>query len=257
MRKYMLSEFYEDINSFTYGDKNSLDMGLVVYEKENIYGSPKPVITKVNIPGRGDVILNNKTDPLDNDEYEDFTMIFKCYVMPEEYQNLETVAQNIKLWLYKNVQYTRLETSYEPNYYRLAYVAKEMTVEEIAAELLGTLEIEFTCHPYKYACDGEKTLTLTKETNIFNTEGLTAYPYLKIHGTGAITLYINDRAHSFKNVEDYIEVDSALLNAYKGDVLQNNKMLTTLFPKLVPGENKIRWAGNVSKVDIVPRWCSL
>ena len=80
---------------------------------------------------------------------------------------------------------------------------------------------------------------------------------MKIYATGAITLYINDRAHTFKEIEDYIEVDSALLNAYKGDTLQNNKMTTTLFPKLVAGENKIRWAGNVKKIDIVPRWCCL
>ena len=33
----MLNEFYDNINSFTYNGKNSLDMRLVVYEKENIY----------------------------------------------------------------------------------------------------------------------------------------------------------------------------------------------------------------------------
>ena len=160
-------------------------------------------------------------------------------------------------WLYQTVQYARLDDSYERNYYRMAHVSEEMSVEEIAAALLGTLEIQFTCHPYKYSYDGERTLTLTKTTSIFNTEGFTAYPYMKIYATGAVTLYINDRAHTFKEIEDYIEVDSALLNAYKGDTLQNNKMTTTLFPKLVAGENKIRWAGNVKKIDIVPRWCCL
>lgn len=253
----MLNEFYDDINSFTYNGRNSLDMGLAVYEKENIYGRPKPVIEKVNIPGRGDVILNNKTDPIDNEEYEDFQKVYKCYVMPEEYQDLEMVARNVYAWLYQTVQYSRLDDSYERNYYRMAHVSEEMSVEEIAAALLGTLEIQFTCHPYKYSYDGERTLTLTKATSIFNTEGFTAYPYMKIYATGAVTLYINDRAHTFKEIEDYIEVDSALLNAYKGDTLQNNKMTTTLFPKLAAGENKIRWAGNVKKIDIVPRWCCL
>ena len=144
----MLNEFYDDINSFTYNGKNSLDMGLAVYEKENIYGRPKPVIEKVNIPGRGDVILNNKTDPIDNEEYEDFQKVYKCYVMPEEYQDLEMVARNVYAWLYQTVQYARLDDSYERNYYRMAHVSEEMSVEEIAAALLGTLEIQFTCHPY-------------------------------------------------------------------------------------------------------------
>ena len=167
------------------------------------------------------------------------------------------VARNVYAWLYQTVQYSRLDDSYERNYYRMAHVSEEMSVEEIAAALLGTLEIRFTCHPYKYSYDGERTLTLTKATNIFNTESFTAYPYMKIYATGAVTLYINDRAHTFKEIENYIEVDSALLNAYKGDTLQNNKMTTTLFPKLAAGENKIRWAGNVKKIDIVPRWCCL
>lgn len=253
----MLNEFYDDINSFTYNGRNSLDMGLVVYEKENIYGRPKPVVNKVNIPGRGDLILNNKTDLIDNEEYEDFPKTYKCYVMPEEYQDLEMVARNVYAWLYKNVQYERLDDSYEQNYYRLAHIADEMSIEDVAAGLIGGLEVKFTCHPYKYSYDGERTLTLTKTTSIFNAEGFTAYPYMKIYATGAVTLYINDRAHTFKEIEDYIEVDSALLNAYKGDTLQNNKMTTTLFPKLVAGENKIRWAGNVKKIDIVPRWCCL
>ena len=66
---------------------------------------------------RGDVILNNKTDPIDNEEYEDFQKTYKCYVMPEEYQDLEMVARNVYAWLYQTVQYSRLDDSYERNYY--------------------------------------------------------------------------------------------------------------------------------------------
>lgn len=253
----MLNEFYDDINSFTYNGQNSLDMGLAIYEKQNIYGCPKPIINKVNIPGRGDLILDNKIDPIDNEEYEDFMKTYKCYVMPEDYQDLEMTARNIYAWLYQNVQYGKLEDSYERNYYRIAHVSGEKSIEEIKAALLGTLELEFVCQPYKYSCEGERTLTLTNPTSLYNTEGFTSYPYIKIYGSGAITLYINDRAHTFKEVQDYIEVDSKLLNAYKGDTLQNNKMLTTQFPKLAAGENKINWVGDVEKIDIVPRWCCL
>jgi phage-related protein len=47
------------------------------------------------------------------------------------------------------------------------------------------------------------------------------------------------------------------MNAYKGDTLQNNKMLVGAFPKLAAGDNNISWAGNVTKIEIVPRWCKL
>lgn len=67
----------------------------------------------------------------------------------------------------------------------------------------------------------------------------------------------NNRAHGFKNIDGYIEVDSENMNAYKGDTLQNNKMLVGAFPKLAAGDNNISWAGNVTKIEIVPRWCKL
>ncbi|MED9991261.1 MAG: hypothetical protein U0J27_03010, partial [Phascolarctobacterium faecium] len=92
---------------------------------------------------------------------------------------------------------------------------------------------------------------------IYNTEGFTATPYIKITGSGGITLYINNRAHTFKDVNEYIEIDGEIMNAYKGDLLQNSKMVTTLFPKLAAGANNISWAGNVTKVEIIPRWCRL
>lgn len=88
-------------------------------------------------------------------------------------------------------------------------------------------------------------------------EGFTATPYIKITGSGGITLYVNNRAHTFKDVNEYIEIDGEIMNAYKGDLLQNSKMVTTLFPKLVAGANNISWAGNVTKVEIIPRWCRL
>lgn len=98
---------------------------------------------------------------------------------------------------------------------------------------------------------------VTKAATIYNTEGFTATPYIKITGSGGITLYINNRAHTFKDVNEYIEIDGEIMNAYKGDLLQNSKMVTELFPKLTAGANNISWAGNVTKVEIIPRWCRL
>lgn len=60
-----------------------------------------------------------------------------------------------------------------------------------------------------------------------------------------------------KDVNEYIEIDGEIMNAYKGDLLQNSKMVTELFPKLTAGANNISWAGNVTKVEIIPRWCRL
>lgn len=253
----MLSEYYDDINSFTYDGKNSLDMGIMVEATESVYGAPAPVIETVSIPGRGNLILNSKTDPLDNEEFEDYQKKYSVYLLPESYQDIGTIARNIYAWLFREIKYKRLDDSYENEYYRMAYCKTQLSVEEITRNLLGKMDIVFNCKAYKFAYEGQRILTLTKPVSIYNTEGFTATPYLKIYGSGNVTLYINSRAHSFNGIESYIEVDSVLMNAYKGDILQNTKMTSSLFPKLAPGENTINWAGNVTKIEIIPRWCCL
>ena len=59
-----------------------------------------------------------------------------------------------------------------------------------------------------------------------------------------------------KGVEDYIEIDTELYNCFKGDVNQNNKMYSD-FPVLEEGVNNISWEGNVTRLEITPRWVVL
>lgn len=252
----MLNEYFDYINSFTYNGRNSLDMGLMVESKENVYGCPRPVVETVNIPGRGTLILNSKTDPLDNEDFEDFPLKYTCHVIPE-HQDIETIARNVHAWLFRDISYKRLDDTYNLGYYRIAYCGQQLSVADVAAGLIGKLTIEFTCKAYKYSYEGQRTLTITKPGSIFNTEGFTSKPYMKIYGSGDVTIYINSRAHSFSAIQSYIEVDSEIMNAYKGDTLLNTKMTSDLFPKFAPGENVINWAGNVTKIEIIPRWCCL
>lgn len=66
------------INSFTYNGHSSLEYGLAINSKNNVFGAPKPVIEKINIPGRGNIVYNGKTDELDNGEYSDFSKKYSC-----------------------------------------------------------------------------------------------------------------------------------------------------------------------------------
>ena len=59
---------------------------------------------------------------------------------------------------------------------------------------------------------------------------LAAKPYIKIYGSGNISLHINSDTFTFENVSDYIEIDSETMNAYKGQSLQNNVMSGDGFP---------------------------
>ena len=254
----MLDLLTETINSFTYNGKNSADMGMIITKKDGLYGKPVPIVEKVDIPGRSPLIMNNKADPLDNEDFENIEKKYTCHVLPEDHQDLETVTRNIYEWLFaSNSGYKRLEDTYEREFFRMAYLGQKMSVADMAAGMIGKIDIEFSCKPWKYAKCGEKKIELSSAGKIYNMYGFTAKPYIKIIGSGDVSLIINNRQHSFQGISEYIEVDSELMSAFKGLTPQNNKMVSQLFPKLTAGENEIEWTGNITKIEIIPRWCCL
>ena len=100
-------------------------------------------------------------------------------------------------------------------------------------------------------------VNMTETGSIVNPEYLPSAPYIRIYGSGNITLTINNDSFYFEDIEDYIEVDSESMNAYKGISPLNNKMKTANFPEFIPGDNAIAWTGSVNKIEIIPRWCAL
>ena len=82
-------------------------------------------------------------------------------------------------------------------------------------------------------------------------------PYIKVTGSGTVTLTINDSSFTLKEIDEYIELDFDMPNAYKGLEPKNNKVsgadMSTF--TLRPGFNAISWVGDVEKLEIVPRWC--
>ena len=119
------------------------------------------------------------------------------------------------------------------------------------------MPIAFNCKPFLYSLAGQKAVKLTTPGKLYNAEAFPSAPYIKITGSGKITLYINNDAFAFSDVDGFIEIDSEMMNAFKGITPQNTKMTAPKFPVLYPGKNNISWVGNVSAVEIVPRWCTL
>ena len=256
----MLNEFlYRNVNYFEYDGKSSLDFGILVESVSGVYGSPLPVFNKVNVPGRGTVLISTKNDELDNDEFEDGKRTYVVHMIPDidSEQDLEQMARNLHSWLYRNVAYKDLNDSYDKDYRRKAYVADQMSIEQIAAGLMGRLEITFTCKAFKYDVKGLEKTVLTAAGSVFNTTGYTSYPHMRLYGSGEIILKVNDRDHIITIDDEYIDIDSELMSSYKEGVLKNSNTSMTHYPKLIPGLNNISWTGNLTRLEIRPRWCTL
>ena len=81
-------------------------------------------------------------------------------------------------------------------------------------------------------------------------------PYIKLYGSGAVTLNISSggstNAWTISVIDEYTEIDSELMNCFKGTVLKNDSVTGDGFPTLKPGTTTIACAGNVQRIEVIP-----
>lgn len=227
----------------------SLDFGLLIAEKGSYKGAQRD-ITYTSVAGRsGDLIT-------DNGRYKNINIPYKLSLLNTTEREFVEITHQIKGWLLAEQGYFPLWDSYDARYYRLASYSDEVDIEQELRDL-GSLSLTFNCKPFKYSFEGQSVVTLTKAGTLYNAELFPSRPYIKIVGSGTITLTINNDAFLLSGVDEYIELDSEMMNAYKGTAAANNKMTADDFPTLYPGNNAISWVGSVERLEIVPRWCCL
>ena len=213
----------------------------------NNFSSPQRSYETIQVKGRnGDLLI-------DNGNYENFTLEIECYLDARN-SNLNTISMEIKKWLMSDLGYKKLILSTDFNYYYEAICANKLDISEMV-ENFGECLIVFNCKPLKREVFGDSRITLTQSSALYN-EGLASNPYIKVVGSGDIAININNQKLVLKGVEDYIEVDTELYNCFKGNINQNNKMYSD-FPVLEEGKNDISWTGNVTRLEITPRWVML
>ena len=84
-------------------------------------------------------------------------------------------------------------------------------------------------------------------------------PYIKLYGSGAVALMIQPqgRGMMISDLDEYIEIDSELMNCFKGTVLKNDTVKGTEFPVFKSGVCTINCTGDVTRIEVIPRWCCL
>jgi predicted phage tail component-like protein len=231
----------------SFNGKNSLtDLGLDIETRIDV-PIPKKRLTKVEVPGR-DGSLTISEDALD-----DITISVPFNFQSEEFEN---VCTNVKNWL-TNITDNKLILNNEDSYYLVNEIVcdkiEQTKISEVSSK--GTFTLKLICNPIKYDILGQDIITITSATTLQN-QGRTSRPYFKIYGSGTINLVVNGVTSTYTSVTDYIEVDSDLMDCYKGTVAKNNTM-TGVFPLFTNGSNSVSYSGTVTKIEIKPRWCDL
>lgn len=132
------------------------------------------------------------------------------------------------------------------------YNARVLTIESVTESLMlgwTRLIITFEVQPFLFL--ESQTLTLTSGQTIYN-PGIESDPYIKITGSGIVTLTVNGVAYTI-TVDQYIEIEFPF--AWK--LVMNKGRDISGFPKLQPGNNVITWTGTVTEVLLNGRWRTL
>lgn len=225
---------------FEFNGISTDSLGLIVTNRR-IYKTPSRNQKLISIPGRtGDAVDDEGTYPNIPIEYEVGS------------KNISRVFDYMADWLCVP-GYHKLIDSRDLGYYRRAVCTSGSDWEE-EIKNFGRSKISFSCIAYRYLLAGLNVITLTKPAAIINDLLYPSEPYIKIFGSGDITLMINNVSYPVKDVNSFIEIDSEELEVFKGEESLNDKANFKEFPLLVSGDNRISWTGNVSKVEIIPNW---
>ncbi|AVK50675.1 phage tail protein [Clostridium sp. MF28] len=136
------------------------------------------------------------------------------------------------------------------------YKVKQIKISETktSSRIIRRFTATFICNGLKYMTSGLKAQIITTSGMVLNNFGTyESRSLIKIYGSGNITVSINTSSFTIKNVTDYVTIDSEIKECYKNNINFGRNM-TGDYPVFFIGKNTISWSGNVSKLEITPRW---
>jgi len=230
---------------------SSEDVGMVIqhYPKVIIPAKKREVQA---VPGRnGDIII-------EFDTFENYEQQYDCFLDAKQFGGLGAVIPKVADWLLGNSGYQRLEDSYFPDVYRMAYVANSTEFTSHFNEY-GWGTLTFNCAPEKYFKMGEEELTLSKNQKLFNPSSFPAKPIITITMTGSAgTVSFNGTPMNIS----YGVVGDLIVDAKQHTVFNNSEnkssMIQGQYEKLYLGKETVfTWSGGVAGVKIIPRWWTI
>jgi len=228
---------------FIFAGKDSYtDYGIIIPTRPSL-PSPERRVTYFEVPGR------DSTLKLDEGTYEDITITVECSIKGD---NIVEQLDVIKAWLYSSGE-SSLIFSFQQDKKYMAQVVNSIDFKQVF-KVISQFVIVFNCRPFKYAVDNAPiTIPSGSGTTILNPGSIASRPVIKVYGSGDVDLYINSNVIRLNDIDDYVVIDSELMDCYKDTLLKNNQM-NGGFPVLKPGDNDISWTGNVAKIEIIPNW---
>lgn len=254
-------------NYISFNGRSSDDYDIIVMKNPSL-SRAKRKFEKVSVPGRnGDIYFMQ-------DAWENYTQQYMLFVGDGSVNSTPAAVAKVAEWLDDTYQattindyinltingYKRLIDSYEANVIRLATFTSGYDTTNLKG-FFGKVPITFNCRPERFTTDAFTAITKTTSGGyVTNPTNKKAKPCIKVYGTGSGSVTVNGYQMNISQFSQYLYIDSDLQDVYKSlnDLNQNKYVsLPSGFPLLKSGKNYITWTGDVTQVDVYPRWWNL
>jgi phage-related protein len=242
--KYIDDSVYN--NNYLIFDKvPSSDFRVVVSGAQTWEPSERDV-EEIEIPGRnGNLIVDKK-------RYKNKEHPYTCTILEDWKQNYEA----FKDWLMCHSDtYYRLEDTYHPNEYLMA---KFNTISDLSYDDWiggGTFTITFNRKPQRFLKD-EEPRDFTANGSIHNPTNFPSSPLLYVWGNGSFAIG-GQSVTVTNNANNYITIDTEIMNAYRESANQNSNVALPLDPITIASGNVGITLNGVTRVRVYPRWWKL
>lgn len=215
--------------------------------KNSLYDFGLGIVDMPNLPIANEKVEYENGFTIRTDEFEDIELPIKF--TKRDIDSIIDYIDDIVDWL-TNIKNEKLVFSFMPDKY---YIVKNVNIENITRNYYkyNTIEIVFILEPFKYL--HENVIEQTSSFDINYNGTYKGKPNIKIYGTGNIQLTINNEIIQINNINNYVELDSKLYLCLNSDRTSKTRDMIGHFPILTKGINNIKWTGNISKIQILPR----
>lgn len=234
-------------NYFVFDNLDSRDYGVFI-SGGGTFNAPPRRYREYTVPGR------NGTLTIDEGAFEEAEHIYPAFIGNGFRANIDAFRSAIN----SKIGYARLSDSYHTDeFYRAKYMAG-LETDVIPSLAGGNFELTFRRDPRRFLVSGETVTTITASSGtITNPTLYEARPLIKVTGYGTLT--IGGENITIASGQTYVTIDSELMDCYMGTTNKNDKVTFAAgkFPTLKPGSTGISRSGNITKIEITPRWYRL
>ena len=212
----------------------------------NTFGAPAREVSTHQIPGRnGDLIV--KADRLQN-----YDLTYSAFI----YRNFDANIAALRAFLLSHTSYFRLEDTYHPDEYRMAYFRGPFTPAVNQRLNAAKFDLVFNVKPQRFLKSGEEYVSISDGDVITNPTRFVSRPLLRFTGSGTIQFGSGTILTITDNISQTIYIDCETMECYNGSTNLNNKVSSSDndFPKLLPGDNVYHRGPGITSMRVYPRW---